>query len=213
MRLLVLRDDDQAGRVLVEAVHDARPLHAADAGQVRAVGQQGVDQGAAAVAGPGCTGMPAGLLTTIRCSSSIDDVEGDRLGLRLGRDGRAARCTTSCSPPSRRSPALRRGLPACDDAAVVDQALGLRARDVAEARHGHVEALAGTVGVDLQTLAVAIAGSVACRFLRRRRYRPCAPLRRSRNDGPPVPSRWRMKKPTMTNSPMTIDESAMLNAG
>jgi hypothetical protein len=34
VRSVVLRDEQQAGRVLVEAVHDARPQHAADAGQV-----------------------------------------------------------------------------------------------------------------------------------------------------------------------------------
>ena len=35
VRLVGLGDDQQAGRVLVEPVHDARPLHAADAGEAR----------------------------------------------------------------------------------------------------------------------------------------------------------------------------------
>ena len=54
-----LGDDHQPARVLVEAVDDARPRDAADAGQaVAAMGDQRVDQRAGVVAG-GRDGRPA----------------------------------------------------------------------------------------------------------------------------------------------------------
>ena len=52
MGLVGLGHDHQAGGVLVEPVHDARPLDPADAGQARAaMGDQRVDQRAGGVAG------------------------------------------------------------------------------------------------------------------------------------------------------------------
>ena len=54
MRAVVLRHDHEAGRVLVEPVHDAGPPLAADAGKaVAAMGDQRVDQRAGPVAGGG----------------------------------------------------------------------------------------------------------------------------------------------------------------
>ena len=51
---VVFRRDEQAGRVLVDAVHDAGPPLSADAGEtVAAVGEQGVDERAVLVAGRG----------------------------------------------------------------------------------------------------------------------------------------------------------------
>ena len=48
---IVLGDHQQAAHVLVQPVDDARPQHAADARQAAgAVGEQGVDQGAARMA-------------------------------------------------------------------------------------------------------------------------------------------------------------------
>ena len=52
VRLVVLGDHHQPGGVLVEPVHDARPLDAADAGKAgAAMGDQRVDQRAGLVAG------------------------------------------------------------------------------------------------------------------------------------------------------------------
>ena len=48
---VVLGDDEQAGGVLVQAVDDAGPEDAADARQVGAVGEQGVDQRMGGLAG------------------------------------------------------------------------------------------------------------------------------------------------------------------
>ena len=51
---VVFRRDEQAGRVLVDAVHDAGPPLPADAGEtVAAVGEQGVDERAVLVPGRG----------------------------------------------------------------------------------------------------------------------------------------------------------------
>ena len=48
MRGVGLGDDQQAGRVLVDAMHDAGLLHPADAGQaIAAMGDQRIDQRAA----------------------------------------------------------------------------------------------------------------------------------------------------------------------
>src|SRR5947209_7597871 len=44
VRLVILGSNDEAGSVLVQAMNDSRPLHAADAGEIGAVGEQGVDQ-------------------------------------------------------------------------------------------------------------------------------------------------------------------------
>ena len=52
VRKVVFRCDEQTGRVLVDAVHDAGPPLPADAGEtVTAVGEQGVDERAVLVAG------------------------------------------------------------------------------------------------------------------------------------------------------------------
>ena len=54
MGAVVLGHHHQAGGVLVEPVHDARPLDAADAGQaVAAMGDQRIDQRAGGMAGGG----------------------------------------------------------------------------------------------------------------------------------------------------------------
>ena len=80
-----LGDDHQAGRVLVEAVDDAGPAHAADAGQARAaMGDQRVDQGAGAVARRGMDDEAARLVDDDDVVVLVDDDERDRLraGLR-----------------------------------------------------------------------------------------------------------------------------------
>ena len=52
MRRIVLGDDQEAGRVFVEAVNDPGPFDAADPGQAfSAMGNQRVDQGTGLVSG------------------------------------------------------------------------------------------------------------------------------------------------------------------
>ncbi len=70
VRGVVLGGDQHPRGILVEAMDDAGPQFAADAGEILAVMQQGVDQGAPLVPGAGCTTRPAGLSMTIRCGSS-----------------------------------------------------------------------------------------------------------------------------------------------
>ena len=63
-------DDEQPRAAGVEAVHDARALRLADAGDVGEAGEQAVDQRAVGLPAPGCTTSPAGLSTTITASSA-----------------------------------------------------------------------------------------------------------------------------------------------
>ena len=84
VRLVRLGHHQQAGRVLVEAVHDARPPHAADARQaLPAMGDQGVDQRARGVAGPGMHGQARRLVDDDQVRVLVDHDE--RHGLRLRR--------------------------------------------------------------------------------------------------------------------------------
>ena len=86
MRLVVLGDHHQAGRVLVEPVHDARPADAADAGKARAaMGDQRVDQRAALVARGRMHDQPLRLVDDDDVVVLIDNVERDILALRLRR--------------------------------------------------------------------------------------------------------------------------------
>ena len=79
---LVLCDNDEAGRVLIEAVHDAGPLHAADARQVGAVPQQRVDQRVLRVPRARVHGHARGLIDHDEVLVLIDDGEGDIFGRR-----------------------------------------------------------------------------------------------------------------------------------
>ena len=76
----------QAGGVLVEPVHDARPLDAADAGQaVAAMGDQRVDQRALGVAGGRMHHQALRLVDDDERVVLVDDIERDRLARGLGR--------------------------------------------------------------------------------------------------------------------------------
>ena len=70
MRELVFDDDEQARRVAVEPVDDARPILAGDGRECVIVKLEGVDQGPLPVPLAGCVTMPGGLLMTVRNSSS-----------------------------------------------------------------------------------------------------------------------------------------------
>ena len=89
MRSIRLGGHQQPGGVLVEAVHDAGPLDAADARQRRAaVGDQRIDQRAGRVPGGGMHGEALGLVDDDEVRVLVDD--GQRDGLRLGH-GRLGR--------------------------------------------------------------------------------------------------------------------------
>ncbi len=85
---VVLGHHQQAGGVLVQAVDDARPLAAADARQVVAVLEQGVDQGAGRVARGRMDDEAGRLLDDEQVGVLEDDVERDVLGRRVQRPGR-----------------------------------------------------------------------------------------------------------------------------
>ena len=91
MGLVVLGHEQQAGRVLVEAVHDARSQDAADAREVAHVVQQRIDQGAGAVAGRGVYDHARGLVDHEQVGVLVHDAEREILGLDVGGLGRGHR--------------------------------------------------------------------------------------------------------------------------
>jgi len=88
VRGVVLGDGQQAGRVLVYAMHDARTLDAADAGQVLAVMQQGVDERAGVCARRGMHDHIRRLVDDDDVAVLIDDVQRDVFRLRRRVFGR-----------------------------------------------------------------------------------------------------------------------------
>ena len=133
MGAVVLGDHQEAGRVLVEPMHDARPLHAADAGEaVAAMGDERVDQRAGLVARrPGWTTRPGGLVDDDEVVVLVDDGERDRLAPAASRRP-AAGTSSATSAPARD---LRAGIAHRDavdgDAALPDQRLQAAARKIA----------------------------------------------------------------------------------
>ncbi len=88
-RALVLGRDQHAARVLVEAVHDAGPRHAADPFERRpAMGQKRVHQRAVQIAGRGMHHEPRLLVDDDEIVVLVEDDERNVLRLRLGRYGR-----------------------------------------------------------------------------------------------------------------------------
>ncbi len=87
VRAVVLRRHHQPGRVLVEPVHDARALDAADPGKAcPAMGDQRVDQRAGLVACGGMHHEAARLVDDDDVVIFIDDIERDIFADWLGRD-------------------------------------------------------------------------------------------------------------------------------
>ena len=85
---IILRGDDEAAGVLVDAVDDAGPQLAAHPGEgIPAVGQQGVHQRAVRVAGGGVDHQAPGLVHHDHVVILIDHVQGDVLGLGFGGRG------------------------------------------------------------------------------------------------------------------------------
>ena len=84
--MIVLGDHHQPGGILVQPVDDAGPLDAADPGQAgAAMRDQRVHQGPGFVPGGGMHHEAGRLVEDDDIVVLVDDVERDRLGLRLGR--------------------------------------------------------------------------------------------------------------------------------
>ncbi len=135
VRAVGLGDDHQAGGVLVEPVHDARPLHAADAGQaVAAMGDQRVDQRARPVAGGRMHDEAARLVDDDEVVVLVDDGERDGLAFGLRRlrprgtaDGDRLAGVDAVAGIADRAPADR-------DFAVEDEGFQSRPRQIADFR-------------------------------------------------------------------------------
>ena len=118
MRRVGLGDHQQPRRVLVQPMHDPRPLDPADARQRRAaMADQRIDQRAAGVAGSRVGDEPRGLVDDHEVAVLVDDVERNILARRrrlhkLGRverdHGRPRRACARACRRRRRRPAPRR---------------------------------------------------------------------------------------------------------
>ncbi len=88
MRCVRLGDDEEAGGALVETVHDAGPLDAADPGKARAaVGDESVDERAGGVSGGGVHDEMGRLVDDDEVLVLVDDVKVDLLGRWRGGRG------------------------------------------------------------------------------------------------------------------------------
>jgi hypothetical protein len=88
VRLVGLGDDEQAGRVLVDTVYDARSGNAADPRQLTlAVMQQRIDQRSVEIAGGGVNHKARRLVDDNQVIVLVDHDERNILGLRLGGNG------------------------------------------------------------------------------------------------------------------------------
>ena len=85
VRRVRLRHDDEAGRVLVEPVHDAGALHPADARQVRHERQQRVHERAVRVSRRGVHREPRRFVHHDELVVLVDDADGDVLRREVER--------------------------------------------------------------------------------------------------------------------------------
>ena len=89
MRGVVLGDDDKSGRILIDAMHDARPRDAANAGEaVAAMREQRIDERAVHRAGRGMHGHAAGFVDDDEVFVLEHDIERQVFWLRRGWLGR-----------------------------------------------------------------------------------------------------------------------------
>lgn len=80
MGAVVLGDDDAAGGVFVEPVDDAGASFTAYAGEVVAVMEEGVDEGAVGIAGGGVYDEAGGFVDDEDVAILVEDFDGDVLG-------------------------------------------------------------------------------------------------------------------------------------
>ncbi len=88
VRAIIFGDDDQARRIPVEPVHDARTSFVAHAFEIGRVSQHRVDQRAAGVAGCRMYDHPRRFVNHDQIAVFVDDVERDRFGCERGGRGR-----------------------------------------------------------------------------------------------------------------------------
>ena len=87
LRLVVLRDHEQAAGIPIQAMYDPRPLHPGDATVLGVAGQQGVDQSSVPMAGCRMDDQARGFVDDQHVVVLVDDGERDRFGLELERYG------------------------------------------------------------------------------------------------------------------------------
>ena len=92
MGSVIFRDHHRATRLLIEPVHDARTLMAADAGKVRAMMKQRVHQSMRLVASAGMNHQPGRLIEHEQVVVFVENPErnflgliGDRVDIRLNQ--------------------------------------------------------------------------------------------------------------------------------
>ncbi len=106
MGVIVLGSDHDAARFLVETMHNARPLDAADAGKARAaMMDQRVDERSRPVAGPRMNDKPGGLRDHDQIVVLVKNLQRNILALRL-RIFRVGMSMTTSSPAGSSSSAL-----------------------------------------------------------------------------------------------------------
>ena len=87
MGAIIFCDHHETARIFVEAVNDAWPLYAANSREAAAaVGNEGIDQGAARVSGTGVDDKAGLFVDDDEVSIFIDDIQRDGLGPRHGRN-------------------------------------------------------------------------------------------------------------------------------
>ncbi len=149
VRGVVLRNRETAAGFLVQPVHDARPLHAADAGEVLAMVQQSLHERAGGIARAGVHDEAGGLVHHEQVGVFVQDRERDVLRLHFGlRRGRGNVHRDLVAFPQRLRAAG--GGAVAPDLAGFDQGLHARAREFRHAgREEAVEPIAGFFGGDV----------------------------------------------------------------
>src|SRR3989304_4463809 len=84
MRAVVLCDDDEAGGVLVEPVHDSGPLNATATRQALAMPEYRIDESAGRRAGRRVSGHASGLVHHEEVGVLVHDLQWDLLSADIG---------------------------------------------------------------------------------------------------------------------------------
>ena len=144
----VLGDDQQPGRILVEAVDDAGTRGVIAAPKVGGVRQKGVDQRSGGMARRGMHDDACGLVDDEHRIILVDDAQ-RLLHRRIGRRGRGVACGRGLHDDPHaglQKQARPRGAPVHGDAARLDGRLRASPREAGDkARNGAVEPLPGEV--------------------------------------------------------------------